>query len=150
MSSQKSPSNTAFILPHAGGGLHTIARRTRPVPSPKAHEVLVKIHAVSLNYRDFAMSAAFYPVTRPPNRVLGSDMAGEVLEVGEGVEPEEFKKGDRVTANFSQSHIFGMPTAQSEFSFRSSVRSSFHFFSSVNCDSLSHDDCSARFRKGPR
>lgn len=113
MSSQAPPSNTAFILPHAGGGLHTISKRTTSIPSPRAHEVLVKIHAVSLNYRDFAMSAAFYPVSRPPNRVLGSDMAGEVMEVGEGVTTEEFKKGDRVTANFSQSHIFGTRTGQS-------------------------------------
>lgn len=120
MSSQIPPSNTAFILPHAGGGLHTITKRTTSIPSPRAHEVLVKIHAVSLNYRDFAMSAAFYPVSRPPNRVLGSDMAGEVMEVGEGVRTEEFKKGDRVTANFSQSHIFGIHTGQSQSSFRSS------------------------------
>lgn len=113
MSSQTPPSNTAFILPHAGGGLHTISKRTTSIPSPRAHEVLIKINAVSLNYRDFAMSAAFYPVSRSPNRVLGSDMAGEVVEVGEGVGAEEFKKGDRVTANFSQSHIFGTRTGQS-------------------------------------
>lgn len=109
------PTNTAFILPQTGAGLHTIIKRITDIPSPKAHEVLVKIHAFSLNYRDFAMSAAFYPVPRPPNQVLGSDMAGEVIEVGEGVAEGEFKKGDRVTANFNQAHFFGTYTGQSQY-----------------------------------
>lgn len=111
------PTNTAFILPQTGAGLHTITKRITEIPSPKAYEVLVKIHAFSLNYRDFAMSAAFYPVPRPPNQVLGSDMAGEVIEVGEGVAEGEFKKGDRVTANFNQAHFFGTYTGQSQYTY---------------------------------
>ncbi|EIM82355.1 NAD-P-binding protein [Stereum hirsutum FP-91666 SS1] len=107
MSPENHPFNTAYTLPHVGAGLASVTKRTSPITSPKAHEILVKIHAASLNYRDFAMISAFYPISPPDNVVLGSDMAGEVVEVGEGVSAEEFKVGDRVTANFNQVHLFG-------------------------------------------
>lgn len=117
MSSQNHPSNTAYTLPHVGAGLASVTKRTSPIPSPKAHEILVTIHAASLNYRDFAMISAFYPISPPDNVVLGSDMAGEVVEVGEGVNAEEFKVGDRVTANFNQVHLFGTEYGPSELFF---------------------------------
>lgn len=114
MSSETHPSNTAYTLPHVGAGLSSVTKRTSHIPSPKAHEILVKIHAVSLNYRDFAMISAFYPISPPDDVVLGSDMAGEVVEVGEGVRAEECKIGDRVTANFNQVHLFGTEYGPSE------------------------------------
>lgn len=117
MSSPMPPSNTAYTLPRVGAGISSITKRTNDIPSPGTHEVLVKIHAVSLNYRDFAMVSAFYPISPPENVVLASDMAGEVVKVGEGVQADACKVGDRVTANFNQAHLFGNEYGPSEFIF---------------------------------
>ncbi|KAL0568441.1 hypothetical protein V5O48_013540 [Marasmius crinis-equi] len=72
---------------------------------PKSFEVLVKIHAVSLQYRDVAISTGRYKVQSPPELVPCSDMAGEIIAVGEDV--ESWKIGDRVCANFNADHIHG-------------------------------------------
>lgn len=58
---------------------------TVAVPTPGPGEVLVKVHAVSLNYRDALMidTGMGLPVSFP--FVPASDMAGEVVAVGEGV-----------------------------------------------------------------
>ncbi|KAJ7910110.1 chaperonin 10-like protein [Mycena leptocephala] len=69
-----------------------------PVSAPKANEVLVKTHAVSLQYRDLMVARRQYPGSLPPNLVPCSDMAGEVIAVGDDV--KEWKAGDRVCANF--------------------------------------------------
>ncbi|KAJ7486684.1 alcohol dehydrogenase superfamily protein [Mycena latifolia] len=68
------------------------------VGAPKPNEVLVKTHAVSLQFRDLLVAKALYPGSLPPNLVPCSDMAGEVIAVGEDV--KGWKKGDRVCANF--------------------------------------------------
>ncbi|KAF4612334.1 hypothetical protein D9613_003935 [Agrocybe pediades] len=80
------------------------------VHKPKSHEVLVKVHAVSLQYRDLSMSLGIYKVGHP-GVVPCSDMAGEILAVGDEV--TNWKKGDRVCANFSTEHLYGDPTPES-------------------------------------
>ncbi|KAF9484186.1 NAD(P)-binding protein [Pholiota conissans] len=77
------------------------------ISKTKANEVLVQVHAVSLQYRDLGISLGFYPVGKP-GVVPCSDMAGEVVGVGEDV--TGWKKGDRVCANFSTDHIYGDTT----------------------------------------
>ncbi|KAA1475813.1 NAD-P-binding protein [Dentipellis sp. KUC8613] len=99
-----SPVNVAYRVKELTGP-RGLVRVEEPLPQPKAHEVLVRIHAVSLNYRDFAIPSGMYPFPIKPNVVPGSDMAGEVVSIGEGV--QEFKIGDRVTANFDQSNWYG-------------------------------------------
>ncbi|TFK43791.1 hypothetical protein BDQ12DRAFT_195160 [Crucibulum laeve] len=79
------------------------------VPKPKANEVLVKVHAVSLQYRDLAISTGQYPAKLPDNLVPCSDMAGEIISLG--VDVKGWKEGDRVCANFSTDHIYGDTTA---------------------------------------
>lgn len=109
--------NTAFIFSKfsSGNTQAGISRRTGPIPVPRAHEVLVRIHAVSLNYRDFAIVNGFYPVPIKDDVVLGCDLAGEVVALGEGV--NEWKIGDRVTAQCDQKHLYGAPDPNSAFSF---------------------------------
>lgn len=96
--------STSFRLSSATGP-SGITRHTSSVTTPKAYEVLVRIHAVSLNFRDFAIATGLYPLPVKKEPVMGSDMAGEVVEVGDNV--TEWKKGDRVTANFDQENLYG-------------------------------------------
>ena len=67
-------------------------------PSPQRGEVLVRVHAVSLNFRDLAMLRGRYPRKCVPGLIPISDAAGEVVAVGEGV--SAFKPGDRVMGAF--------------------------------------------------
>lgn len=78
------------------------------VPKPGENEVLVKIHAAALNYRDLAIPKGTYPF--PPNTpvVAGSDGSGVVEQVGNKV--SLWKKGDRVVTLVNQGHQFGLVT----------------------------------------
>lgn len=67
-------------------------------PRPQRGEVLIRVRAVSLNFRDIAMLRGRYPRECRPGLVPVSDAAGEVVEVGEGV--EAFAVGDRVMGAF--------------------------------------------------
>ncbi len=82
-------------------------------PVPKDDEVLVKIHATTVNRSDCGWRSAdpfitryFTGLLRPKNRILGSELAGEVEAVGAAV--SEFAIGD---------HVFGIKTfgAHAEF-----------------------------------
>ncbi len=57
-----------------------------PVPTPGTGEVLVKLQAAALNHRDVFIQQGLYPGIKLPV-ILGSDGAGVVAEVGEGVDP---------------------------------------------------------------
>ncbi|KAI0379387.1 NAD(P)-binding protein [Hypomontagnella monticulosa] len=76
-----------------------------PIPALGDSEVLVKMHAASLNYRDVIIPRGQYPfpVTFPV--VPGSDGAGEIVEVGSKV--SKWKKGDKVATLFHQGHQYG-------------------------------------------
>ena len=67
------------------------------VPNPGPHEVVVRVHAASLNFRDQAILDDAYGAPTKPNGVPLSDGAGEVVAVGRDV--IRTKVGDRVTAS---------------------------------------------------
>ncbi|KAF7360736.1 Alcohol dehydrogenase superfamily protein [Mycena venus] len=81
-----------------------------PLPAVKSHEVLVKTHAVSLQYRDLLVAKASYPGVVQPNLVPCSDMAGEIIAVG--AEVKNWKVGDRVSANFILDKLHDEMTAE--------------------------------------
>lgn len=83
---------------------------TAPVQQPSAHQVLVKVHAASLNRRDLSVVQGQYPIGPRESLVPLSDGAGEVAAVGPGV--TRFRVGDRVAAIFFQAWIHGRPTPQ--------------------------------------
>lgn len=86
-------------------GLENIQPADRQLNELGEHDVLVKMHAVSLNYRDFLMAKGLYSRNLKLPLVLLSDGAGEVADIGKSV--TRFKKGDRVTPIFMQGWIGG-------------------------------------------
>ncbi|KAI9929373.1 hypothetical protein ASPWEDRAFT_112064 [Aspergillus wentii DTO 134E9] len=93
-----------YFLPEKNG-FDCLTLRDVPKEPPKFGQILVKIKAVSLNWRDGILAMGTYPFPGPDALVPGSDGAGIVEEVGEGV--TEWKVGDRVLANFTQDHLAG-------------------------------------------
>ena len=68
----------------------------RPVPTPNPGEALIKIRATGLNARDLSiMAGSQFGHTIPPTHIPLSDMAGDVIAVGQGV--TNVAPGDRVT-----------------------------------------------------
>ena len=78
-------------------------------PEPKAGEVLIKVRAVSLNYRDLLVTLGRYNPKMALPRVPVSDGAGEVVAVGEGV--TQVQMGQRVAGIFMQNWLDGPTTA---------------------------------------
>jgi NADPH:quinone reductase-like Zn-dependent oxidoreductase len=77
----------------------------RPLPELADREVMVRIKAASLNYRDLIVLRGQYTRNSVPGRVPLSDGAGEVIAVGAGV--ERFKVGDKVAGCFFQGWLAG-------------------------------------------
>ncbi len=93
---------------HALGGLEGLRAEDLPTPAPGPGQVLVRVRAASLNYRDLLVIKGLYSPHLPLPLIPLSDGAGEVAEVGAGV--TRVKPGDRVAAAFMQTWIDGGPT----------------------------------------
>jgi NADPH:quinone reductase-like Zn-dependent oxidoreductase len=91
-------------------GIERLVLEELPQPHLGRGEVLVKVHAVSLNYRDLLMVRGHYNPKLPLPRVPCSDGAGEVVEVGDDV--NAVKVGQRVAGIFMQNWLDGPPTAE--------------------------------------
>ena len=79
-------------------GIDSLAIQEQAAPALKAHEVRVKVHAVSLNYRDLMMVKGVYNPKMNRPFTPCSDGSGEVIEIGGSV--TKWKVGDRVMAAF--------------------------------------------------
>jgi NADPH:quinone reductase-like Zn-dependent oxidoreductase len=90
-------------------GIDKLQLAEKPIPQPGPKEVLVKIRAVSLNYRDLLITLGKYNPRMHLPRIPASDGAGEVIAVGEGV--THVKTGDRVAGIFMQNWLDGPPTS---------------------------------------
>jgi len=88
-----------------GFGFDALTLTERPEPKPGPGQVLVKVHAVSLNFRDLMVVAGIYNPKMALPRVPCSDGAGEVVDVGENV--KAVKRGDRVAGTFFQRWVEG-------------------------------------------
>ncbi|KIK63665.1 hypothetical protein GYMLUDRAFT_40744 [Collybiopsis luxurians FD-317 M1] len=100
------PDTTKHYFWSQRGSFDHLFSKESPLPPLKSHEVLVKIHAVSLQYRDLTIGLGRYPGNFPDELVPCSDMAGEVIAVGQDA-GSQWKIGDRVCANFAADHIAG-------------------------------------------
>lgn len=91
-------------------GFDKIVEVALEVPALGPHDVLVQMHAFSLNYRDYIVAKGIYNPKQKFPLIPLSDGAGEVIEVGSAV--TDFRKGDRVTPTFFQNWTAGQPTLQ--------------------------------------
>lgn len=91
-----------------GFGLEHLELVSQPDPSPGPGQVLLKMRAVSLNYRDLMMVQGSYNPKQPLPLIPCSDGVGEVVAVGRGV--SRLAVGDRVATLFSQGWMGGRPT----------------------------------------
>ena len=93
----------------ASFGIDSLEFVEKPTPQPGPGEVLVAMHAISLNYRDLLVVKGKYNPRMKLPRIPCSDGAGVVVEVGEGV--TAWKAGDRVMGIFMQNWQEGKLTA---------------------------------------
>jgi len=87
------------------GGPEVLQLKEIEKPSPKDNEVLIKVHAVSINDWDFGLLQGDFVnrllngILKPKRKILGSDIAGRIESVGENV--TRFKPGDEVYGDLS-------------------------------------------------
>jgi NADPH:quinone reductase-like Zn-dependent oxidoreductase len=86
-------------------GIDAVKRVELPDPVAKPGEVLVRIRANSLNFRDLGITQGGYLRNDKRPVIPLSDGAGEVVDVGAGV--TRVKRGDRVVASFFRDWIAG-------------------------------------------
>jgi NADPH:quinone reductase-like Zn-dependent oxidoreductase len=94
----------------SNAGIDALKLVERPEPEPKAGQVLIRVRATSLNYRDLIVAQGTYGSGQKYPLIPMSDGAGEVVAVGEGV--TRVKVGDRVAGIFFQNWIYGQLTRQ--------------------------------------
>src|SRR3712207_3917717 len=82
-------------MPSAGGPEGLVPGR-RPVPRPAAGEVLIRVEAAGVNGPDLMQRKGLYPAPPGASDLLGLEVAGEIVALGEGV--SGWWVGDTVTA----------------------------------------------------
>lgn len=90
-----------YLVTKGSTGIDGLRRAERDRPEPASNQVLVRMRAASLNFRDLAIVRGKYiggPVLN--DTIPLSDGSGEVAAVGPGV--KNFAAGDRVVASFTQ------------------------------------------------
>jgi NADPH:quinone reductase-like Zn-dependent oxidoreductase len=91
-------------------GVEFLEFAERPDPEAGAGQVVVRVHAISFNFRDLMMVKGIYNPKLKLPRIPCSDGAGEVVAVGTGV--TQWKRGDRVAGIFMQNWIDGAATPE--------------------------------------
>lgn len=84
------------LVVYRHGPLETLKIETFPDPQPEPGEVLIEVHAASVNFPDLLVIGGTYQNLPPTPFVPGKDLAGTVAAVGANV--TDFKPGDRVMA----------------------------------------------------
>jgi NADPH2:quinone reductase len=91
---EKLPAQMTVIGISKPGGPEVLLPETRPVPTPGAGELLVKVAAAGVNRPDVAQRSGSYPPPPGASDLPGLEIAGEVVAVGPGA--TQHKVGDKV------------------------------------------------------
>jgi NADPH:quinone reductase len=83
------PETMLAIDPEAPGGPEVLVPVSRPVPQPGPGEVLVKVAAAGVNRPEVMQRKGMYPPPPGAPSILGMEIAGKIVAVGEGVPREE-------------------------------------------------------------
>lgn len=92
------------------GSLDNLSLNQEADPTPGAHDVVIRVRANALNYRDLMVMGGSYRVPPKPRVIPLSDGAGEIVAVGSGV--KRIKIGDRVAGAFFQGWMGGHIAAE--------------------------------------
>lgn len=95
---------------HQAFGLENLVVSERPQPEPGPGQVLIRMQAASLNYRDLLMTTGRYDPRQPLPLIPCSDGVGEIVATGPGC--QRFRVGDRVATVFCQSWQSGEPSKE--------------------------------------
>jgi NADPH:quinone reductase-like Zn-dependent oxidoreductase len=90
-----------------GFGLENLKLVDKPIPRPAPGEVLVRVSAVSLNYRDKLVVEGLYNPNMSFPMTQVADAVGEVVEIGKDV--TRFKNGERVMTLYATKWVDGDP-----------------------------------------
>ena len=90
------PKNMRAVEIAKPGGPEVLRPAERPVPSPKPHEILIKVAAAGVNRPDIVQREGNYPPPPDASDLPGLEVAGEVAAVGDAV--TLWKPGDKVCA----------------------------------------------------
>ena len=90
------PQTMTVIEAREAGGPEVLVPGTRPVPLPGADELLIVVEAAGINRPDVLQRQGLYPPPKGASDLLGLEVAGPVVAVGENV--TRFKEGDFVCA----------------------------------------------------
>lgn len=88
----------AVVIRHPGKGKDAWALTEKPDPRPGPGEVIVRMRAASLNYRDLMIARGRYGGPSKEDVVALSDGAGEIVAVGANA--DRWRVGDRVTSTY--------------------------------------------------
>jgi NADPH:quinone reductase-like Zn-dependent oxidoreductase len=90
-----------------GFGRGNLVSAERPTPKPGPFDVLVRVSAVSLNYRDRLVVEGLYNPGLKFPMIQVADTAGDIVEIGERV--SRVRVGDRVLTQYATTWIDGPP-----------------------------------------
>jgi putative PIG3 family NAD(P)H quinone oxidoreductase len=90
------PKTMTVIEAREPGGPEVLVPATRPVPEPGPGEVLIEVAAAGINRPDVLQRQGFYPPPKGASDLLGLEVAGKVVALGEGA--SRYQPGDLVCA----------------------------------------------------
>ncbi len=90
------PETMRAVLMREPGGPDVLALGEAPVPQPASGQVLIKVAAAGVNGPDLVQRRGHYPAPKGASPLLGLEVAGEVVALGDGA--EAWAVGDKVTA----------------------------------------------------
>jgi NADPH:quinone reductase-like Zn-dependent oxidoreductase len=92
------------VILESFGGPETLKVKEVQRPQPGDDEVLIKVHAASVNPVDYKIASGKYPAVKQDQlpMVLGRDISGTVVSCGSGV--ADLQRGDEVYAMLDRAH----------------------------------------------